>query len=73
MDWTSFLSHIVSGEGVSIDSVVIKNILNLDELVNIEDVYKLFRRVGYYWCFIEDLSRIFAPLTNLVKKGFYFS
>lgn len=69
MDHTSFLGHIVSGEGVSIDLVMIDNIINMGQLVNIEDVYRFFRPVGHSRRFIQDLSRISAPLKSLVKKG----
>lgn len=48
----SFLGHMVSDEGVFIDSTVIENIISLDRPVNTKDVQRFLGQVGYYWRFI---------------------
>lgn len=63
---------MVFNERVSIDSTMVESVISLEKLVNTKDVHIFLRQVGYYRCFIQDFSHVPAPLTNLIKKEFYF-
>lgn len=73
MNWISFLGHMVSGEEVSIDPAIVEGFIGWDQPVNTEDIHRSFRQIGYYLCYIQELFPIASPLTNLIKRGFYFN
>lgn len=69
----SFLGHMVSSEGISVDPSMVQAVINWSKLTNIVEVRSFLGLAGYYWCFIEGFSWIAAPLTQLTKKRFFFN
>ena len=64
----SFLGHIISDQGISVDLVKIEAILNWEAPKSVMEVYSLLRLARYYQRFIESFSCIVAPMTKLTKK-----
>ena len=64
----SFLSHIISGQGISIGLVKVEAILNWEAPKFVMEVYSFLSLTGYYQRFIEGFSRIIVLMTKLTKK-----
>src|SRR3954468_15507812 len=67
-----FLGHIVSGEGISVDPEKVEAVSNWEQPKTVSDIRSFLGLVGYYRRFIQDFSRIAAPMTNLTKKDVPF-
>ncbi|KAL0554279.1 hypothetical protein IC582_008196 [Cucumis melo] len=65
----TFLDHVVSSEGVSVDPTKIEAVTSWPRLSTVSDVRSFLGLVGYYRRFVEDFSRISSPLTQLTRKG----
>ncbi|KAL4010684.1 hypothetical protein IC575_027695 [Cucumis melo] len=62
----TFLGHVVSSEGVSVDpGRAVTN--RLGRLIG--EIRSFLGLAGYYRRFVEDFSRIASPLTQLTRKG----
>jgi len=68
LEKVAFLGHIVSKEGIYVDSQKIKAVTQWPIPKNITEVRSFLGLAGYYRKFVRDFSRIAAPLTNLTKK-----
>ena len=64
----SFLSHIMSTEGIRVDPIKIKTIVIWKPLRNVTEVRSFLGLVGYYRRFVKGFSVIFSSLTKLLKK-----
>ena len=64
----AFLGHVISVEGVSVDSQKIEAVVNWKPLKNVSEVRSFLGLAGYYRKFVEGLSKIAAPLTKLTRK-----
>jgi hypothetical protein len=68
-----FLGHVVSGEGIRVESKKIEKILNWLTPINITEVRGFLNLSTYYKRFIKDFSKIATPLYTLTqgspKKG----
>ncbi|XP_057481977.1 uncharacterized protein LOC130768887 [Actinidia eriantha] len=60
LDNVVFWGHVISGEGISVDTQKIKAIVNWPQPKTIF--------VGYYWRFVKDFSKIAVPMIELTKK-----
>jgi hypothetical protein len=65
----SFLGHIISEGGISVDPSKVKDVLSWNTLQNISDIRSFFGLTGYYRRFIERFSKISMPMTELLEKG----
>ncbi|KAL4017102.1 hypothetical protein IC575_024776 [Cucumis melo] len=68
----SFLGHVVSSEGVSVDPVMIKEVTNWPRPSTVSAIRSFLGLAGYYRRFVEDFSCIASPLTQLTRKGTHF-
>jgi hypothetical protein len=64
----SFLSHVISEEGISVDLRKIRDVLSWNTPANVTDIQTFLRLVGYYRKFIKGFSKITKPMTELLGK-----
>ena len=68
-DKIQYLGHVISKEGISVDSNKIKAIIDWHVPKYVIDVRSFMGITGYYQKFIEGFSKISNPVTSLQKKG----
>jgi hypothetical protein len=64
----SFLSHVISEEGIPMDSSKIRDALSYDTLASGIDSWTSLGLVGYYQKFIKGFSKATEPMTELLEK-----
>jgi hypothetical protein len=65
----SFLGHIISEGGISVDPSKVKSVLSWNTPQNVLDIRSFLGLAGYYRQFIEGFSKIAKPMTELLEKG----
>jgi len=68
----SFLGHVVSEGGVSVDPSKVKDVLNWNPPTNVGEIRSFLGLAGYYRRFIEGFSKLAKPMTALLEKGAKF-
>ncbi|XP_077249415.1 uncharacterized protein LOC143888918 [Tasmannia lanceolata] len=68
----AFLGHVVSKEGISVDPVKVKVVLQWKQPTNATEVRSFLRLAGYYRKFVEGFSTLAGPLTKLTRKNVEF-
>ena len=68
----SFLGHIVSTEGIKVDLVKIKAVMNWKPPRNVPEVRSFLGLAGYYRRFVQGFSVITSSLTGLLRKEVKF-
>ena len=68
----NFLGHVVSKDGVSVDSSKIDTVLNWQSPKNVFEIHSFLGLAGYYRRFVENFSSISSLLTKTTRKGVKF-
>ena len=58
-----FLSHVISKDGITVDSNNIEAMVNWDRSINVSEVRSFLGLAGYYGRFVEGFSPIAVLLT----------
>ena len=72
LEKVSFLGHVVSKDGNSVDLSKIEAVNQWKQPTNVSEVRSFLGLVGYYRRFVKDFSIVVKPLTNLLKKQVTF-
>jgi hypothetical protein len=64
----SFLGHIISEGGISVDPSKVKDVLSWKTPQNVSDIRSFLGLAGYYRRFIEEFSKISKPIIELLAK-----
>ena len=67
-----FLGHVVSAEGISVDPQKVEAVLNWGRPTTVTEIRSFLGLAGYYRRFVQDFSKLAAPLTKLTRKGAKF-
>ncbi|OMO80899.1 reverse transcriptase [Corchorus capsularis] len=72
LDSVAFLGHVVSKDGISVDTEKVKAIVEWSRPTNAIEVRSFLGLAGYYRRFVEGFSSIAMPMTKLTRKGAKF-
>ena len=67
-----FLGHVFSASGVSVDPEKVEAVTSWERLKLVFEIRSFLGLAGYYRRFIEDFSRLTAPMTRLTQKEVKF-
>jgi len=68
----AFLGHVISDEGISVDTQKIDAVKNWPKPTTPSEVRSFLGLAGYYRRFVEGFSSISSPLTKLTQKATKF-
>jgi hypothetical protein len=68
----TFLGHVISAGGVSVDPNKVKDVLNWMPPATALEIRSFLELVGYYHRFIKDFSKIAKPMMKFLKKNKVF-
>ena len=63
-----FLGHVVSASGVSVDLEKVEALMSWERPKSVFEIRSFLGLAGYYKRFIEDFSRLAAPMMRLTRK-----
>ena len=66
------LGHVVSASGVSVDLEKVEAVMSWERPKSVFEIRSFLGLAGYYSRFIEDFSRLAAPMTRLTRKEVKF-
>ena len=66
------LGHKISIRGIEVDKAKIEVIEKLHPSTNVKGIRSFLGHVGFYRCFMKDLSKIAKPLSNLLNEEVSF-
>jgi ribonuclease HI len=64
----SFLGHIITDGGISVDLAKVSDVLKWEPPQTIKEIRSFLGLAGYYRRFIEGFSKVAKPLTSLLEK-----
>ena len=67
-----FLGHVVSASRVSVDLEKVEVVMSWERPKSVFEIRSFLRLTGYYRRFIDDFSRLAAPMTRLTQKEVKF-
>ena len=67
-----FLGHVVSASSVSVDLEKVEAVMSWERPKSVFEIRSFLGLAGYYMRFIEDFSRLAAPMTRLTRKEVKF-
>ena len=67
------LGHVISNQGIEVDTTKIELISKLPSPTNVKIVRQFLGHAGFYRRFIKDFSKIAKPLYKLLEKDAKFS
>ena len=67
-----FLGHVVSTSGVLVDPEKVEVVMSWERPKSVFEIRSFLGLAGYYRRFIEDFSRLAAPMTKLTLKEVKF-
>ncbi|XP_022157398.1 uncharacterized protein LOC111024105 [Momordica charantia] len=73
LDQVAFVGHIVTKEGIAVDPTKVEAISNWPRPSSVTEIHSFLGLAGYYRKFIQNFSRIAAPLTQLTRKNATFT
>jgi hypothetical protein len=65
----SFLGHIISEGGISVDPSKVKDVLSWNTPQNVSNIRSFLGLARYYRRFIKGFSKISKPMIELLEKG----
>ena len=65
-----FLGHVLSASGVSVDPEKVEAVMIWERPKSVFEIRGFLGLVGYYRRFIEDFSRLAAPMTTQDRVKF---
>jgi ribonuclease HI len=68
----SFLSHVVSNGGISVDPGKVKDVLNWKPPTDVGEIHSFLGLAGYYRRFIEGFSKLAKLMKVLLEKNVKF-
>ena len=66
------MGHVVSASGVSLDLEKVEAVMSWERPKSVFEIRSFLGLAGYYRRFIQDFSRIAAPMTRLTRKEVKF-
>jgi len=67
-----FLGHVISDKGVTVDPEKVEAVMGWQRPKSVFEIQSFLGLAGYYRRFVEDFSRLAAPMTRLTRKGVKF-
>ena len=64
-----FLGHVVSSEGIKVDSAKIEAVVHWERPKTPTEVRSFMGLAGYYRRFVKDFAKLAMPLTRLTRKN----